>query len=62
MPHGCYIYAKAFDTTKAAMCAYHYSDNELPNWKCVLRFCSNCPLPIFLTKKHIIIIQTQDPQ
>ena len=25
------------------MCAYTHSDNALPHWKFVLRFCSDCP-------------------
>ena len=42
MPHGGHIYSKVSDTEKATMCAYHQSDNELPHWKCVLRFCADC--------------------
>ena len=43
MPHGCHIYAKAYDMAKATMCIYSQSDNALLHWKCVLRCCSDCP-------------------
>ena len=43
IPHGRHIYAKASDMVKATMCAYHQSNNTLPNCKCVLRCCANCP-------------------
>ena len=43
MPHRCNIYAKAYATEKATMCAYPKSDHELPHWKYVLRCCDNCP-------------------
>ena len=43
MPHGCHIYAKAYDMAKATMCIYSQSDNALPHWKCGLRYCSDCP-------------------
>ena len=42
MPHGRHIYAKASDMANAKMCAYPYSDNALPYWKCVLRCCAEC--------------------
>ena len=42
MPHGHHIYAKASDMENATMCTYNHSDNALPHWKCVLRFCANC--------------------
>ena len=42
MPHGRNIYAKASDTENAEMCAYPLSDNALPHWKCVLRWCVDC--------------------
>ena len=43
MPHGCHIYAKAYDMTKATMCAYPQSDHVLPHWKCVMICCAKCP-------------------
>ena len=43
MTHGCHIYAKAYDMAKAKMCAYSQSDHTLPQYKCVLRYCSKCP-------------------
>ena len=43
MPHGHHIYAKEYDTEKEKMCAYSQSDHALPQWKCVLRCCAQCP-------------------
>ena len=43
MPHGSHIYDKASDTENATMCAYPHSDHALPQWKCVLRYCADCP-------------------
>ena len=40
MPHGRHIYAKAYDTEKATMCAYTQSDHALPHCKCVIRCCA----------------------
>ena len=42
MPHGCHVFAKAYDMEKASMCAYSQSDHTLPYWKCVLRCCAKC--------------------
>ena len=42
MPHGHHIYAKAYDTEKATMCAYSQSDHALPQWKRVLLCCAKC--------------------
>ena len=56
MPHGHHIYAKASDRSKATMCTYPQSDNALPNWKCVLRCCADCPcinLPYQETDKNM---------
>ena len=36
MPHGCHIYAKAYDIAKATMCANSQSDNLLKYWKFVV--------------------------
>ena len=43
MPHGNHIYAKASDMANAPMCTYPKSEHALPNWKCVLRCCADCP-------------------
>ena len=43
MPHGRHIYAKASDMANTSMCTYPNSYHELPHYKCVLRFCSDCP-------------------
>ena len=43
MPHGCHIYAKAFDVAKATMCKYTQSDHALPHCKCVLKWCAEFP-------------------
>ena len=43
MQNGRHIYAKAYDTTKATMCAYAQYDHVLTHWKGVLRCCANCP-------------------
>ena len=43
MPHGRHIYAKASDIAQATMCAYPRYDHALPDWKCVLRCCDDCP-------------------
>ena len=42
MPHGCHIYAKASDMAQDTMCAYPQSNNALPHWKFVFRWCANC--------------------
>ena len=56
MPHGRHIYAKSSDIANATMCTNPHSDNALPHWKCVLRFCADCTfinLPDQeTTKKH----------
>ena len=36
MTHGLHIYANAYDTAKATICAYPHSYHALPHWKCVL--------------------------
>ena len=43
MPHGSHIYAKAYDMSKATMCAYPESYHALPHWKFVIRCCAQCP-------------------
>ena len=43
MPHGSHIYSKALDMPNATMCTYPQSEHALPHWKCVLRFCADCP-------------------
>ena len=43
MPHGRYIYATESDMAMATMCTYPPSQHALPNCKCVLHFCYNCP-------------------
>ena len=43
MPHGSHVYSKASDLAQATMCAYTQSYHALSNWKCVLRWCANCP-------------------
>ena len=43
MPRGRHIYAKAGDMEHATMCAYPQSDHTLPQLKCVLWCCTNCP-------------------
>ena len=43
MTHGSNIYAKASGMAKSTMCAYPQSDNALPHWKCVLRWCADFP-------------------
>ena len=43
MPHGRYIYAKSSNMANEIMCAYPHSDNALPHWKCVLRWCAEWP-------------------
>ena len=56
MPHDNDIYAKASDMANATMCTYPQSDNALPRWKCVLRYCADCPCINITyqetTKKH----------
>ena len=42
MPHGRHISAKASGMEKSTICAYPQSDHTLPQWKCVLRCCSEC--------------------
>ena len=42
MPHGLRIYAKAYDMSKATMCAYTQSYHALPHWKCVMWCCAKC--------------------
>ena len=44
MPHGRYIYAKAYGMEKATMRSYSQSDHALPHWKCVLRCYEQCLL------------------
>ena len=43
MPYGRHIYVKAYDMSKATMCAYSQSDHASLRWKCVLRCCTQCP-------------------
>ena len=43
MPHERHIYSKACDMEKAIMCKNSQSDYALPNWKCVLWYCSKFP-------------------
>ena len=43
MPHGHHIYTKAYDLAKATMCTNSHSDHALPHWKCVLKYCAQCP-------------------
>ena len=43
MPHGSHIHAKASDMANDKMYAYLQSDHALPHWKCVLRYCAECP-------------------
>ena len=43
MPHGRHIYAKTSDMAKATICAYPQSDHALPQCKCLLRCCADCP-------------------
>ena len=43
MPHGCHIYANAYDMEKVKMCAKSQSDHALSHWKCVLQCCDQCP-------------------
>ena len=43
MPHGRRIYAKAYDIANATICTYSQSDHSLPNWKYVLRCCTDFP-------------------
>ena len=43
MPHGHHIYSKAYDMAQSTLCAYPQCDHSLPDWKCVLRCCSNFP-------------------
>ena len=43
IPHGCHIYAKAYDMEKAKICAYPRSDHALPHCKFVLQCLANCP-------------------
>ena len=43
IPHGRHIYAKAYDMEQATVCTYPQPDNALTHWKCVLRWCAECP-------------------
>ena len=43
MPHGRHIYAKSPDMEKSTMRTYPQYYHALPSWKCVLRFCDDCP-------------------
>ena len=43
IPHGRHIDAKASDTENATMCTYPQYDHSLPNWKCILWCCAECP-------------------
>ena len=43
MPHGCHIYAKAYDMAKATVCANSQSYHALPHWKFVVRCFAQCP-------------------
>ena len=56
MPYGRNIYANASDMENSTMCTNPHSNNALPQRKCVLWCCSNCPcinLPDQeTTKKH----------
>ena len=44
MPHGRHIYANAYYRAKETICANSHSDHPLPHWKCVLRYCAQCPI------------------
>ena len=41
--HGKYMFQKASNMAISRMCAYKYSNHELPHWECVLRCCAQCP-------------------
>ena len=43
MQYGRHIYAKASGMVNSTVCAYSHYDNALPQWKCVLRCCAECP-------------------
>ena len=43
MPHGHYIYFKAYYMANATMRAYPQSYHALPHCKCLLRCCAKCP-------------------
>ena len=43
VPHGRHIYSKASDMAKAKMFTYPQSDHALPQRKCVLWCCAECP-------------------
>ena len=43
MPHGIHIYETASDTDMDTMCVYPLFQHTFTHWKCVLRFCENCP-------------------
>ena len=43
MPHGHHIYAKAYEMSKAKICAYPQSDHALTHWKFAFRCCVKCP-------------------
>ena len=43
MPHGRHIYAKSYGMANATMCTYPQSDHALPNFKCALWCCTDCP-------------------
>ena len=43
MPHGCHIYAKAYDMAKSTICEYFHLYHALQHWKCVFQCCAQCP-------------------
>ena len=43
MPHWRHIYATAYAMVMDTMCAYPPSQHTLPQWKCVLHYCSTFP-------------------
>ena len=43
IPHGKHMFKTASNMDIATMCAYPSSKYTLPNCKCVLRCCSQCP-------------------
>ena len=60
MPHGRHIYAKASDVAKAKMCTYLHSDHALPHWKFFFGAALNVHISIFLTKKQIKNMKTNN--
>ena len=42
MPHECHIYSKAYNMSKATMCAYPQSDHALTHWEFGMQYCAKC--------------------